>query len=143
MGELLRQTVDQKYGRGTSTTQIGDDAVRTVEKAPDVTSRVLRTTRATTKNPQVATKTGTTQRTTNKDAFARRTTTTSSGGTLRSGTTTTSQEKDRTVATTEEGPESSRTRVTNRSGITGRDSVEFTFKIQIQNRNPVDPATLA
>jgi hypothetical protein len=60
----------------------------------------------------------------------------------RAGTTVTASAPDTSTTTTVEGPEDERVRTVLRTGAEKKSSIEFTFKIAIQNRNAVDPATL-
>jgi hypothetical protein len=158
--KLTRTEVDQTYGRTTNTTQTGGGGVRTTTKTPQITSRsssAIRTTnkgpqnitksggstKTITKTPDIVTKSGSTERVTTKDAYQKVVLTDSSGSsTRRNGDTQTTSGQDTAQVITVEGPDN-RVRTTTRTGAENKSGIEFTFKIKIQNRNAVNPATLA
>jgi hypothetical protein len=126
MADVLSQNTTQTYGRSTNTSQSPATTTKNVTKTPDVTIR-----------------SGSSEKIATKDAFERVTTTDSSGSaTQRAGTTQTESGPDASTTVTVEGPDN-RVRTVTRSGAENKSGIEFTFKVKIQNRNPVDPAHLA
>lgn len=126
MADVQNQQTTQTYGRSTNTSQSPATTTKSVAKTADVTVR-----------------SGSSEKVSTKDAFQQVTVTDSSGSaTQRSGTTQTDSGPDTGTTTTVEGPDN-RVRTVTRSGAENKSGIEFTFKVKIQNRNPVNPSILA